>query len=94
MPLSYRAQKRVSSFDFGISYRPYETKLSMRDARNVFTNQGKLETRNGYSRYNSTAMAAGVQSISFFENPASGPKIKFVLTCLKFSEQTNLSSAS
>jgi len=39
----------------------------MRDAANVFTNQGRIETRHGFSKYNSTALASGVDSISFFE---------------------------
>jgi hypothetical protein len=67
MPLAFRAQKQIADFNIGLSYRPYETKKSMRDARNVYTNQGTLETRNGYSRYNGTALASGVESISFFE---------------------------
>jgi len=67
MPLSMRAKAQVYDFNFGLSYRPYDRKRSMRDALNVFTNQGRLETRHGISKFNSTALAASVQSISFFE---------------------------
>lgn len=50
-----------------VSYRIGEDKY-MKGARNVFTNQGVLETRNGISRYNSTAFTTPPDSLSFFKD--------------------------
>lgn len=67
MPLSKRTVKKIKSFDTSVSYKIDETRDRLRDARNVFTNQGRLETRFGYSRYNSTSLSGSILSSSYFK---------------------------
>ena len=66
MPLSRRAQKKISDFNLGLSYRAQDTKPNLRDALNVYTNQGRLDTRHGYSRLNSTSLGGKVLSCTHY----------------------------
>lgn len=68
MPLSRRISKKQRSFDLPVSYKVNEVRERLRGALNVFSNQGRLETRFGRSRYNSTALDGSVLSTSFFKN--------------------------
>jgi len=70
MALNLRASKRWRSFSVPISYRIGEARDENRlfDAQNVFSNQGRLETRHGFSRINSSRIGTGsVRSMSYFE---------------------------
>jgi hypothetical protein len=67
MPLNLRSSKKNRSFDLPVSYRINESRERLRDALNVFSNQGRLETRFGRSLYNSTLLSGSVLSISFFK---------------------------
>lgn len=71
MPLNLRASKKFRTFDLPVSYKMGETKDRFRDALNVFSNQGRLETRFGRDRYNAIGLGGPVQSLSFFE-PGEG----------------------
>jgi hypothetical protein len=71
MPLSKRASKKTRSFDLPVSYKVNETRDRLRDALNVMSNQGRLETRFGRSRYNSTSLGGSVLSTSFFKNASN-----------------------
>lgn len=71
MPLKIKAAKKYRSFDFGVSYRVGESRERFKDALNVFSNQGRLETRFGRSRYNDTLLGGPILSMSFFKT-ASG----------------------
>lgn len=73
MSLRRKAVKKLRSFDLPVSYRVGETRDRLRDALNVFSNQGRLETRFGTSRYNPTGLGGEVLSISFFKH-ANGSK--------------------
>jgi hypothetical protein len=68
MPLNLRASKKLRSFDLPVSYKIGESRDRLRDALNVFSNQGRLETRFGRSVYNPTALSGSVKSISFFKH--------------------------
>lgn len=68
MPLKQRASKKFRSFDVPVSYRVGESRDRLRDAMNVFSNQGRLETRYGRSVYNPTALSGAVMSISYFKH--------------------------
>src|SRR3990167_5422643 len=70
MPLHRRAIKKWRSFDVPVSYRVNETRERLRDAQNVFSNQGRLETRHGLSRFNSTTLGGTPLSLSFFKSNA------------------------
>jgi hypothetical protein len=70
MPLSSKGLKKFNNFDFGVSYRVGESRERFRDALNVFSNQGRLETRFGRSLYNSTLLSGPVLSISYFKTSA------------------------
>lgn len=67
MPQRLRASKTWRNLNMPISYRLNEDRDRLSDALNVFTVQDRLETRFGYSRYNSTALGGSVLSISFFK---------------------------
>lgn len=67
MSLKHKSAKKYRSFDFGVSYRVSETKDRFRDALNVFSLQGKLETRFGRSLYVETLLGGPVLSMSFFK---------------------------
>lgn len=66
MPLALRATKQIENFSLPVSYRIYERRDRFADALNVFSNQGRLETRFGFSRYNDTSIGGSVLSISYF----------------------------
>jgi hypothetical protein len=68
MPLARRASKKMRSFDLPVSYKIGETRERLRDALNVYSNQGRLETRFGRSRYNPTGLGGSVKSLSFFKH--------------------------
>lgn len=67
MPLNLRTSKKLRNFDFGVSYKVNETRDRLRDALNVFTIQGRLETRHGRSLYNSTLLSGPILSMSYFQ---------------------------
>lgn len=73
MPLKKRASKKIRSFDLPVSYKMGETRDRLRDAMNVFSNQGRLETRYGRTRYNDTTLGGSPLSMSYFEH-ANGQK--------------------
>lgn len=73
MPLNLRQSKKQRSFDLPVSYKINEQGEKLRDALNVFSSQGRLETRYGRSRYNDTGLGDSVTSLSFFKN-ASGQR--------------------
>lgn len=66
MPLNLRASKKVKRFDMPVSYRVYEKRDRLSDARNVFTNQDRLDTRFGTSRKNAVALDGPIISLSSF----------------------------
>lgn len=67
MPQRLRASIRWKNFNMPVSYR-INAQERMRDARNVMTNQDRLDTRNGVQRFNGTALSsAEVRSVSFFK---------------------------
>lgn len=68
MSLKARASKKMRSFDVPVSYRIGESRDRLRDALNVFSNQGRLETRFGRSVYNPTALSGPAISISYFKH--------------------------
>ena len=73
MPLKRRQVDQISAFNSPVSYRADELRPNrLRDSRNAFANQNRLETRYGNSRYNSTAIvaASSILSCSFFKNSA------------------------
>lgn len=70
MPLNRKGVKFYKNFDFGVSYRVNEDRERFRDALNVFSDQGRLETRFGRSLYNSTLLAGPVLSMSYFKTAA------------------------
>lgn len=70
MPLNLKAAKKYRAFDFGVSYRVGETRDRFKDALNVFSNQGRLETRFGRSRYNSILLGGPILSLSYFKTSA------------------------
>ena len=71
MALNLRASKSWRNFSVPISYRIAEDRSEERlfDAQNVFSNQGRLETRHGFSRLNSSAVGGGgeIISMSYFQ---------------------------
>lgn len=68
MALNLRTSKKIRNFDFGVSYKVNETRERLRDALNVFSIQGRLETRYGRSLFNTTLLSGPVLSMSFFKN--------------------------
>ena len=73
MPLKRRAVQKIRNFSVPVSYRINETGDYFRDCSNVVSNQGRLETRYGYSRYNAVALAGKPLSLSYFKR-ASGSR--------------------
>jgi hypothetical protein len=71
MPLNLRASQSWKNFSVPISYRIGEDREENRlfDAQNVFSNQGRLETRHGFSRLNSSAVGGGgeILSMTYFQ---------------------------
>ena len=74
MPLNQKATKNWQNFNIPLSYRVDEDGAKLRDALNVFSNQGRLETRNGTSRYNAVSLGGSILSSSFFRK-TDGTKI-------------------
>jgi hypothetical protein len=68
MPLNLRASKKFKNFDLPVSFKMGESRDRFRDALNVFSNQGRLETRFGRSLHAATLLPGPVLSISYFEN--------------------------
>lgn len=68
MPLNLRASKKFNSFDLPVSFKMGEARNMLRDALNVFSNQGRLETRFGRSRFNTESLGGPILSMTFFEN--------------------------
>lgn len=67
MPQRLRASIKWENFNMPVSYR-INAQKKMRDARNVMTNQDRLDTRNGVQRFNGTSLStASVKSVSFFK---------------------------
>lgn len=74
MGLAQRKIEPILNFSSPVSYRVDETRPNrLRDARNCFSNQNRLESRYGMSRYNDTAIVASssILSASFFKNSSS-----------------------
>lgn len=71
MPLKEKGVKKFENFDLAVSYRINETRDRLRDALNVFSNQGRLETRFGRSLYIEEIFTDPIISLSFFK-AASG----------------------
>jgi hypothetical protein len=76
MSLKRKAAKKYRAFDFGVSYRVGETRDRFKDASNVFSNQGRLETRFGRSKYNATLLGGPVLSMSYFKTAAG---VRYIL---------------
>lgn len=68
MPLNLRSSRKLSNFNVPVSYRISEERQRLRDALNVYSNQDRLETRHGISRYNATALGGVPLSMSFFKD--------------------------
>lgn len=67
MPLKKRAAKKWKDFNLPLSYKINEDRPRLRDARNVFSAQGRLQNRFGYSRYNAVTLGGEVLSVSYFK---------------------------
>ena len=65
MPLKRRASKKFRDFDLPVSFKMGEAGNKLRDALNVFSNQGRLETRFGRGRHK------GLQSSAPWALPGS-----------------------
>lgn len=76
MPLRKKSARKFRSFDIPVSYRVGETRERLKDALNVFSNQGRLETRFGRSLYNSTLLSGPILSLSYFKTSAG---VKYVI---------------
>lgn len=70
MTLKRKQPIKIPTFDMSVSYLTGETRMRFRDALNVFSNQGKTETRYGRSRLNKVPLPSGVRSLSYFKNSA------------------------
>jgi hypothetical protein len=68
VPLQKKSIKKYRSFDFGVSYRVGENRERLKDALNVFTNQGRLSSRYGRSLWLENLLGGPVLSLSFFKN--------------------------
>lgn len=66
MPLNLRGSEKIQNFNVPVSYRIQDNNGKFLDARNVNSIQGRLDTRFGYSRYNSTALSGPIISLSSF----------------------------
>ncbi len=66
MPQRLRQIFKFKDFSLPVSYSDDE-KGKMREALNVYTNKGRLDTRFGCHRFNSTALSGDVQSVTFFK---------------------------
>lgn len=68
MPLNLRASQKLDDFGLQLSYRAGETKRKFIDARNVFFNDGRLQSRGGTSRFNATGIGESINSLSYFKD--------------------------
>jgi len=68
MPLNSRASNNLRNFDLPVSYKVNESRPRLRDALNVFSNNGRLETRFGRSLYNTTLLGGSILSMTFFRH--------------------------
>lgn len=68
MTLRRRSSKKYRSFDVPVSFKINETGEKLRDALNVFSNQGRLETRFGRSLF--ASLSGAPLSMTFFKNAA------------------------
>ena len=76
MPVNLRASKKIRDFDAPVSYRIAESRPDrLIDARNVFSNQGILNTRHGMSRFNATSLGGNILSLSYFQDTANNRNI-------------------
>jgi len=66
MPLKKRAVQEFKNFNLPLSYRVNDVDC-LRDCKNVFPNQGRLDTRYGFHRYNDTALVGAAVSLSYFK---------------------------
>lgn len=76
MPLARRASLNFDNMNLGVSYRINEEGSFLQDASNVCSNQGRLETRRGTSRYNAVELASNPLSLSYYQAPSA---TKYVL---------------
>lgn len=67
MALKGRKSVNIKNFDIPVSYRVNEDRLRLRDAANVYSNQGRLDTRFGYSKFNAVSLGGSVLSQSYFK---------------------------
>jgi hypothetical protein len=67
LPLKSGTKLEIKNFDFPVSYKINEDRLRFRDASNIFSNQGRMETRHGFSKFNDTSLGGSVLSQSFFK---------------------------
>jgi hypothetical protein len=75
MPLRGRSTIKVNNFDINVSYRVNEERLRLRDAVNIFSNQGRLDTRFGTSKFNAITLGSSVLSQSFFKTTGDSKKL-------------------
>lgn len=75
MPILGGRKKQWVSLALPVSYRLNETRERLFDARNVYPNQGRLSTRFGVRRYNSTSLAGEILSASFFKDTSNNRKL-------------------
>jgi len=68
MPLKRRAIRKLGQFDLPLSYRAGERRERIIDCRNVFFNEGQLQTRHGISRYHDTSLGGSILSVSYFKD--------------------------
>ena len=70
MTLNQRAKKIYTNFNMPLSYRINDTRERLVNCKNVISNQGRLENRNGFSKYNSSVIGGGgnILSLSFFKD--------------------------
>lgn len=74
MPLRIRRSVKFKNFNFPISYKT-NAKDRFKDARNVYTNQGVLETKHGISRWNAVAFDDVPKSITYYKDDSSNRKV-------------------
>jgi hypothetical protein len=74
MPLQQKAVQKLRSFDLPVSYKVNESRPRLRDALNVFSNQGRLETRFGRSLL--ASLGTSILSMSYFKTAAG---VKYII---------------
>lgn len=71
MPILSGRKQQWVSLAMPVSYRVNETRERLRDSKNIFPNQGRISTRYGARRYNSTSLGGSILSSSYFRDTAS-----------------------